>query len=141
MTDEFQSVLRTVRAMNKLSTRRFVISAILLSLGWFLILWNEPFASAFFLAAWFFVFPREQLHRVVRRRELLSLVFFLVAFIGVLIALKFLVPASGDRALERFLRHPAVVVPLWLLNLGLGYWVWRRTHNASSVEPSEHRVS
>ena len=118
--------------MNKPSTQRFVVWAVLVSLGWLTFFWIHGFAFLFFFPAWFVAMPREQLHAVVPRRELLWMACILVAFIVVLVAIKVFTPASADHALERFFSHPAVVITLWLLCLGLGFRGWRRrVHNAA----------
>jgi len=70
--------------------------------------------------------PGEQLHRVVPRREMLWMACILVAFIAAVLASKIFTPASADQALERFFSHPAVVITIWLLCLGLGFRGWRR---------------
>jgi len=117
--------------MNKLSTPRFVVSAILMSLGWWSLLWID-LACLFFFAAWFVVTPREQLHQAVSPRELLWIMLILVAFIALAVASKIFVPESADRALERIMKNPVVIIPLWLLCLWLAYRNWRRRgHNAA----------
>jgi hypothetical protein len=69
--------------MNKPSTQRFLISAILMSLGWLMFLWIPGISFLFFLPAWFVAMPREELHRVVPRRELLWMACVLGAFVAV----------------------------------------------------------
>ena len=113
--------------MNKPTTQRFVASAILMSLGWLSFIWIHAFASAFLLAAWLVLMPREHLHRVVPRREILWAIFMLPACAAIVVASKILVPASAGRAVEGFFRHPAVVIPLWLICLWFGYRGWRRS--------------
>jgi hypothetical protein len=118
--------------MNTPSTKRFVVWAVLVSLGWLTFFWIHGLAFLFFFPAWFVAMPREELHRVVPRRELLWMACILVAFIVVLVASKIFTPASADHALERFFTHPAVIITLWLLCLGLGFRGWRRRiHNAA----------
>jgi hypothetical protein len=118
--------------MNTPSTKRFVAWAVLVSLGWLSFLWIHGLAFLFFFPAWFVAMPREGLHRVVPRRELLWMACILLAFIAVVVASKFFTPASTDRALERFFTHPAVIITLWLLCLGLGFRGWRRRiHNVA----------
>jgi hypothetical protein len=112
--------------MNTPSTQRFAGWAVLVSLGWLSFLLFEGFAPLFFFAAWFVAMPRKELHRIVPQRELLWGACVLAAFIAVLIASKFLTPASAGRTLERFCRHPAVIIILWLLCLWLGFKGWRR---------------
>jgi hypothetical protein len=113
--------------MNKASTQRFAVWAVLVSLGWLSFLWINGFGLLFFSAAWFVAMPREQLHRIVPRRELLWMACILVAFLAVVLASKILTPGSAERALDRFFSHPAVIIPLWLLCLWLGFRGWRRT--------------
>ena len=118
--------------MPKPSTQRFVVWAGLVSLGWLSLLWIDRFGLLFFFAAWFVAMPRERLHRVVPRRELLWIACILIAFVVVVVASKILTPASGDGAPERLFRHPTVIIILWLLCLGLGFRGWRRRiHNAA----------
>jgi hypothetical protein len=118
--------------MNTPSTKRFVTSAILMSLGWLSFLWMDTLPLLLFFSAWLVAVPHEQLHRVVPRRELLWMACVLVAFVAAIVASKILVPQSADRALERFFRHPAVIIPLWLLCLWLGFRGWRsRIHEVA----------
>ena len=118
--------------MNAPSTKRFVIWAVVVSLGWLSFLWIAGFAGLFFFASWFVAMPQEALHRVVPRRELLWMTCVLIAFVAIAAALKIFVAASADSAADRFFRHPAVVISLWLLCLWIGYRGWRRrVHNAA----------
>ncbi len=119
--------------MNAPNTNRFVVWAVLFSLGWLSFFWIPRVAGLFFFAAWFIAMPREALHRIVPRRELLWMACVLIAFVAIAAALKIFVPASAGQAADRFLSHPAVVIPLWLLSLWLGYRGWRRrVHNAAA---------
>ncbi len=118
--------------MNKPSMQRFAAWTVLVSLGWFSFLWIARAAGLFFLAAWFVAMPREALHRVLPRRELLWMACVLLGFVAIVVALKIFVPSSSDRAADQFLRNPAIILPLWLLCLWLGYRGWRRrVHNVA----------
>ncbi len=121
--------------MNLTNKQRFAAWAILVSLGWLTMMWIRGLAGIFFLSSVIMI-PREWLDRVPQRKSLWMtriLVVFIVAIV-VIVAAKILVPASSsERAVEQFLRQPAVIISLWLLSLGLGYRVWRkRIHNAAS---------
>lgn len=112
--------------MNKPNPKRFAAWTVLVSLGWLSFLWIDHIGGLFFLASYFVAMPRDELHRVVPRRELLSIIVVLIAFVVLSVALKLLTPASTDRALNHFFRHPAVIITLWLLCLWLGFRGWRR---------------
>jgi predicted PurR-regulated permease PerM len=116
--------------MDKPNTKRFALWAILVSLGWLSFLWIQAFGVMFLSLAGIFTpiltIPREQLQRVVPRPELWWIGAVSFAFVIAIVAAKILIPAVADQAAERFLRHPAVIIPLWLACLWLGYRGWRK---------------
>jgi hypothetical protein len=108
---------------------RFVAWMTLMSIGFLSLIWTAGIAGLFFCAAnLVFMFPRA-LRRDVRdvtRRELLMVFCVVIAFVITVAALKIFVPALAAHVAARFLRHPAVVISLWLICIWLGYKIWRR---------------
>ena len=67
---------------------------------------RSGFGMCFGLAAIFYM-PRSELYNPVPRRELWTLLGVLVLFVAARDALKFLVPNSTAKSVERVFRHPA----------------------------------
>ena len=80
--------------------------------------------------------PRSELHRPIPRSELWVMSGVLIAFVAVIIACKYFVPVSVGDSIQRVIRHPAIVVPLWLFMLWGLYRHWQRQRGESNAEQS-----
>jgi hypothetical protein len=108
---------------------RFSIAEMLISLGCLLLLTGFSGIGIFFGLAVLFYMPRSELNRPIPRTELWMSLGILAAFIAAVVACKFLVPVSIGTSIQRIIRHPAFVVPLWLLMLGGLYCHWQQQRN------------
>ncbi|MCX6895665.1 MAG: hypothetical protein NTZ16_09255 [Verrucomicrobia bacterium] len=105
---------------------RFMIAAVLITGGFLLQLSGLSGGGILMSMIVLFVTPRSEFIRPLPQREIWSTFGLLAAFVAVCVAWKHLVSGSASEAIERFFRHPAVVVPLWLIMLWLLYRCWRR---------------
>jgi hypothetical protein len=95
---------------------RFSLAALLISVGCLLLMagWFNGVGMCFGLAALFYM-PRKELHGSISRREAWTLLWVLAFFVAVSLTCKLLVPKLAAKSIERVVRHPAVVFPIWLL--------------------------
>lgn len=111
---------------------QFVVAAVLFSIGCVALLAGAPYAIStvcFGLPA-VVLMGRAAVTRPIPRRELLVGIVFLAVLVAAVIILKLFV---SDSVGERAVRHPAFVVPLWvLMMLGL-FWRWRRERRLSDA--------
>lgn len=120
--------------MTKLSTKRFVAFASLVSLGWLMWATHSPRIGNLFLTPSILLLtPREHWQREIPWRDLqrlfLGVAAVIATFWGVVASgaiTKSFIPPSFDRAMEQFFQNPAVIAVMWLLWLGAGFWQWRK---------------
>jgi hypothetical protein len=111
---------------------QFVVAAVLFSTGCIALLAGAPYAVSticFGLPA-VVLMGRAAATRPVPRRELLAAIAVLAALVVVVILLKSFVPDSVG---ERVVRHPAFVVPLWVLIMSGLFWRWQRERRLSDA--------
>ncbi|MBN9691832.1 MAG: hypothetical protein J0M24_16445 [Verrucomicrobia bacterium] len=124
---------------------RFAAAAVLVSIGSFLLLAGFPGAVGSFCFATALAKPRFEFHRPISGRELWVMIGGLAVFIPLIVACDRLVPASIGDSVARVIRHPAFVVPLWLLLLWGLRVRWQRQREeyrddqAGCTEPTEPR--
>jgi hypothetical protein len=80
-----------------------------------------------------FYMPRSELYDSVPRRELWTLLGVLVLFVAACVALKFLVPNSTAKSVERVFRHPVIVLPMWILMMWGLHRHWKQQKPESQV--------
>jgi hypothetical protein len=114
---------------------RFVIAAVLTSAGCLLLLSGSSHGGVLFGLATVFFMPRSELKRPISRRELWLTFGLLIALIVAIIAAKHFVTGSTSDVMERVIRHPAVVVPLWLLMLWGLLRHWQRQRGGIDAKP------
>ena len=124
---------------------RFAVAAVLVSLGSILFMAGLPGAGASFCFATVLAKPRSEFHRPISGLELWAMIGGLAVFIPLIVACVRLVPASVGDSVARVVRHPAFVVPLWLLLLWELRRRWQRQREdyradqAGDPEPTEPR--
>ena len=104
---------------------QFVVAAFLISTGCYAILAGAPFAvsTVCLCLPALVLMGRAEATRPIPRREF----FLVIAFLAVLIAAVFILKLFvSDSVGERVVRHPAFVVPLWVLMMAGLLWRWRR---------------
>jgi|SRR5690348_7198356 len=109
---------------------RFGIAAFLITAGCLLLLLGFSNGGVLFALATVFFMPRSELTRPIPRRELWLTFGVLILLIALIVAAKFLIPKSAADMMERIIRHPAVVVPLWMLMLWGLFRHWQRQRGA-----------
>jgi len=105
---------------------RFSIAAVIITAGFLLLLCGFSGGGALFGLATCFFMPRSELTRPILRRELWLSFGVLVVLIGLIIAANYFTPKSASDAIDRVIRHPAVLVPLCLVTLWGLFREWRR---------------
>jgi hypothetical protein len=111
---------------------QFVVAGVLFSIGCVSLLAHGLFAIStvcFGLPA-VVLMGRAAATRPIPRRELLVGVVFLAVLAAAVIILKLFV---SDSVGERAVRHPAFVVPLWVLLMSGLFWRWRRERRLADV--------
>jgi len=104
---------------------QFVVAAMLFSIGCVSLLAHGVFAIStvcFGLPA-VVLMGCAAVTRPIPRQEFLVGVVFLAVLVAAVILLKLFVPDSVG---ERVVRHPAFVIPLWVLMMSGLIWRWRR---------------
>jgi uncharacterized membrane protein len=111
---------------------QFVIAAVLFSAGCAVLLLHGLFAfsTICFCLPGIVLMRRSEFSRPVQRRESFNILIVLLVFVAVMILLKLLVPDSLG---ERVVRHPAFVVPLWVLMMIGLIWRWRKERRLSDA--------
>jgi hypothetical protein len=113
---------------------RFSVAAVLTTVGCLLLIagWFYGVGMCSGLATLFFM-PRSELHTSIPRRELSTLLGVLLLFVAVILACKLLVPGSVAKSVERVVRHPAIIFPIWILMMWGLYRHWQQQKSESSV--------
>lgn len=112
--------------MKKTITFRFVVAAILVSLGCYALLAHWTGASLFFSFLPIVIMSRSEMTKPIPSRELLVFTGVILAFVIVVIACKWFVPSSVADDVQNVMRHAAFVIPFWILLLWSLYRIYRR---------------
>jgi FlaA1/EpsC-like NDP-sugar epimerase len=103
---------------------QFVVAAVLFSIGCIALLAHGLFViSTICFCLPVILMGCSTATRPISRRELWAPIAVLVICVAVVIVLKLLV---SDSVGERVVRHPAFVIPLWVLLMSGLFWRWRR---------------
>lgn len=99
------------------TSTRLIIAAVTITGGCLLLLCGLSGGGALLALSTLFSMPRSELSRPVPPRELWVSFAVLVLLVAFIVAAKYVVPPSASDAIERIIRHPAIIVPLWLFML------------------------
>src|ERR1700744_1267565 len=105
---------------------RFIVAALTVSLGCYGLLAHWPSVGLFFSFPPILTLSRSEMTRSVPNRELLISLVTVLAFVGVILACKWLTPNVITADVQHAIRHPAFVIPFWILGLGSLYRIYRR---------------
>jgi hypothetical protein len=121
-----QSAMRTSRVI------QFAVAAVLFSAGCAVLLFHGLFAfsTICFCLPGIVLMRRAEFSRPVQCRESFGILVVLLILVTAVILLKLFVPDSVG---ERLVRHPAFVVPLWVLMMVGLFWRWRRERRLSDA--------
>ena len=102
-------------------TFRFAVAVLLVSVGCYALLAHWFDAGLFFCFLPIVTMSRSDLTRPIPSRDVLILIGVVFAFVSLMLASKWLIPASTDSQFEPIIHHPAFVFPfgvfmLWSLN-------------------------
>jgi hypothetical protein len=86
----------------------------LVSSGCYALLAHWPVSGIFFAFLPIVTLSRSEMTKPIPSRELLVFIGVVLALVVVIIASKWLVPSSVDSNIQRVMRHPAFVLPLWI---------------------------
>ena len=112
--------------MKNTVTFRFVVAAMLVSLGCYALLAHWSVVGIFFGFLPIVTMSRSEMTKPIPSRELLVFLGVVLAFVLVVIACKWLVSSSVAADIESVMRHPAFVFPFWILLLWSLYRLYRR---------------
>ena len=112
--------------MKNIVTFRFVVAAMLVNFGCYGLLAHWLGVGIFFSMLPFVTMSRSEMTKPRPSRELLIFIVVVLAFVGVVIACKWLVPSSVAADIQGVMRHPAFVIPFWILLLWSLYRIYRR---------------
>jgi hypothetical protein len=119
-------IVRHQRAMKNIVTFRFVVAAMMVSLGCYALLAHWSGAGIFFSFLPILTMSRSEMTKPIPSRELLIFIVVVLTFVGVVIACKWFVPSSVAVDIQSVMRHPAFVLPFWILLLWSLYRIYRR---------------
>jgi hypothetical protein len=105
---------------------RFVVAAMLVSLGCYGLLAHWLGVGMFFSMLPFVTMSRSEMTKPIPSRELLVLVGVVLAFLVVVIACNWFVPKSLADDIQSVMRHPAFVIPFWIFLLWSLHRIYRR---------------
>jgi hypothetical protein len=105
---------------------RFGVAALLASAGCLLLLTTSSGGGVCFGVLPVLTMSRSEMRKPIPSREILTLSVFLIGFVALILACKFFIPSSTASAIERVIRHPAFVLPFWLLLLWSLHRIYRR---------------
>ncbi len=111
---------------------RFGLSVTLVTLGCWMLVSGVPsgLATICFTAPTVLLLTRQQATQRFPVRALWPLLGLLLAFVGVVILLRWVVP---DGAGDHFLRHPATAVCFWVLMMTVLLLRWRRERSTAGA--------
>ena len=112
---------------------RFVVAAMMVSLGCYALLAHWSGAGIFFSFLPILTMSRSEMTKPIPSRELLIFIIVVLAFVGVVIACKWLVPSSVAADIQSVMRHPAFVIPFWILLLWSLYRIYRRRRGVADA--------
>src|SRR5579863_7442358 len=112
--------------MKNIVTFRFVVAAMLVSMGCYALLAHWAGAGIFFSFLPIVTMSRSEMTKPIPSRELLIFLGVVLAFVVVVIACKWLVPGPVAADIQGVMRHPAFVIPFWILLLWSLYRIYRR---------------
>jgi hypothetical protein len=93
---------------------RFVVAALLVGLGCYALIAQWSGVGLFFSFLPVVTMSRTEMTKPIPSREFLVLIGVVIVFVLLVVACKWLVPASAASTIERVFRHPAFVVPFGL---------------------------
>src|SRR5437868_14239106 len=102
---------------------RFVIAMILLSLGLFAWMTRDVLAVLILCSSSFFIVRQSELWREATAKQLLITFGSFALLVGVL---HLIISFTSEEAFDHIARHPALIIPVWLLTLIFGYRNWRK---------------
>lgn len=128
-------MLRYGELMQTVSRSRFIASLTLFSVGWLLMLLQNPLLGLVIPACFTLAFvvrlsPAER-QRQIPPRELLLMGAFLLAFVLVMVAAKVWMPEATNERIEAVLRSPWFVIPTWIASVSLILFVWKKRQRAA----------
>ncbi len=112
--------------MKNAVTFRFVVAAMVASLGCYALLAHWTVVGMFFGCVPFATMSRSEMIKPIPSREFLIFIGVVLAFVIVVIASKWLVPNSVSTDIQSVIRHPAFVIPFWILLLWSLYRLYRK---------------
>ena len=112
--------------MKNTVTFRFVVAAMLVSVGCYALLAHWSGAGIFFSFLPIVTMSRAEMNKSIPSRELLVFIGVILAFVLVVIACKWLVPSSVAVTVQSVIWHPAFMLPFWILLLWNLYRLYRR---------------
>jgi energy-coupling factor transporter transmembrane protein EcfT len=87
-----------------------------------MLFYNSPLARVIFIVCFgltpFVIMSRAARLRSIPQRELWYAAFFMLIFITLSILVNSTLPKTSGEAVEKVTRHPAFIVPYWLLDSG-----------------------
>jgi len=115
-----------ISAMKNIVIFRFIVAAMMVSLGCYALLAHWSGAGIFFSFLPILTMSRSEMTKPIPSRELLIFIVVVLAFAGVVIACKWFVPTSVADDIQSVMRHSAFVLPFWILLLWNLYRFYRR---------------
>jgi hypothetical protein len=115
-----------ISAMKNIVIFRFVVAAMMVSLGCYALLAHWSGAGIFFSFLPILTMSRSEMTKPIPSRELLIFIVVVLAFVGVVVACKWFVPSSVAADIQGVMRQPAFVIPFWILLLWSLYRIYRR---------------
>jgi hypothetical protein len=112
--------------MKNIVTFRFIVAAVVVSLGCYGLLAHWLNLSLFFTMLPIVTMSRSEMTKPIPSRELLSFIGVVLAFVVVVIACKWLVPSSVADEIQSVMHHPAFVIPFWIFLIWSLYRLYRR---------------
>jgi len=93
---------------------RFVVAAMVVSLGCYALLAHWSGAGIFFSFLPVLTMSRSEMTKPIPSREILVMSIVVIVFVLLVVACKWLVPATVAAVIERVFRNPAFVLPFGL---------------------------
>jgi hypothetical protein len=103
------------------------------NLGWYALLAHWFDAALFFCFLPIVTMSRSDMIRPVPSREVLIMIGVVFAFVILIVACKWLIPASAGSAFERIIHHPGFVFPFWAFLIWSLYRVYRKQKDGADA--------
>ncbi len=122
--------------MSRISIRQFAAAALLASAGFFVMSLGHDGGGGLIALSAFAVMSREQRNTPMPARYIACVVVFALVLVSLLVAAKRTGIESRLQPVTSFLEKPAVLLPAWLLLMGLFVWRWCPWRSRSGSSPS-----